>query len=72
MPCKSCNDRWRIIIANQEKNNIMKKDSKEKDLEVFESNIYAEEKKVLESRPNINKIIENRRKALENGKIIKK
>jgi len=64
MPCKNCNDRWRIILANQENNNIMKKDA------VKENN--SVEEIVPQGKPDINKIIEDRRKALESGKTIKK
>lgn len=70
MPCKSCEERWRIILANQEKNNIMTKKVLKKEIE--EIDVIVEKEQYVNSKPNINKIIEDRRKVLLEDKTVNK
>ena len=66
LECKNCQDRWRIVLANQ-LNTLDMKDSKSKD---------TTEEVVVESQTsnkvNVDKIIEDRRKVLLEGKTVKK
>ena len=68
MPCKTCSDRWRIILANQQNNNIMKDDKKVSNDETVVGKVEVP----VQGKPNIDKIIKDRRKALLEGKTVNK
>jgi hypothetical protein len=64
--CTTCRDRWQLFLQ-QQKLDTMKEDKKEKPVvkqEVATVQPYQ--------KPDINKVIEDRRKAIQNGKTINK
>jgi hypothetical protein len=74
MPCKSCEERWRIVLAQQSKQqniNIMKESKKnEADVSVVGEEIVKAVGKP--TKLDFNKLVEDRRKVLLEGKIINK
>jgi len=73
--CKPCQERWRIILAQQSKEETMKNKVTETQvanaMEVNSEEVLKTEA-VIASKPDINKIVEERRKALLDGKTIRK
>lgn len=88
MACKNCEEQWRLILAKQSNNNYIymkpKEEKKEGDDQVVTSeaveNVQSFESSEAPKnivvppvgRPDVNKIIEDRRKAIASGKIINK
>lgn len=77
MPCNNCEERWRIVLAQQSKLNYMKPSDKDDAAkEGAESTGTAPVAKAVIvpplARPDVNKVIEDRRKVIADGKIIKK
>lgn len=83
MGCSNCGDKWRIILATESLNhNIMGKSNKPaeavsqevSDMEVNNPVFEAPKQVIVPSivKPDINKVIEERRKVIEQGKIVNK
>lgn len=86
MGCNNCQDKWRIVLAQQLKMENMKKNHYSSDeseqnsevdnnsLEEIKQAVFIPEPVVVKpfARPDVNKIISERREAIESGKIIKK
>lgn len=72
--CNNCEERWRQVISNQENSNNMKDQAapteKVVDTNVGTVNIPQGENKNV--KPDVNKIIEDRRKAINEGKVVNK
>ncbi len=86
MRCTNCEDRWRLVLAQQFNTNNMKDKNKPSDLETntgdsgsFSFDAPTPKLEPTQQaavpplrKPDVNKIIEDRRKDLQNGKVIKK
>jgi len=67
-PCKTCGDRWKEILIKQQLNqNTMKNSKEEKDETAAVAVTEA-----ISKKPNIEKIIEDRRKSVSEGKQVNK
>lgn len=70
MGCKPCQDRWRIFLANESNNNIMKKDNlketTEETVETVNYNVTSDQ------RLDVDKLVAERRAKAESNKIITK
>lgn len=73
MPCKPCEERWRIVLAQQSKIENMK-DSKKKEAaeEVVTTQTEVQAAPVVTAKLDFNKLVEDRRKVLLDGKTINK
>jgi len=85
MRCQNCEDKWRLVLAQQFNTNNMKDKNKQSDLEVAdngdlqsgpnpETNLQVKLQAAVPPllKPDVNKVIEERRKALQGGKVINK
>ena len=72
--CRNCEDRWLAFLAEESKINNMKESEKPKEVqEAKEAPVATPQEQVAKStRVDVNKVIEDRRKAAQGGKTINK
>ena len=73
--CGNCEDRWKLFLAEESKINNMSNSEKPKEVKETQSEVPAatpQAQVAKTQRVDVNKVIEDRRKAAQGGKTINK